>query len=176
MGADLTAKTSGNHAITVELADAATASGLADMLHQFIEQTIADSPRKARLANRLNGRALFRAAEDEDVCVSIRFAGDHIELRDAQQVPAACPSITADFLTIAHLTSGQENPFRLLAQRRLKAQFSLVQIPFLVGMLRFMQLESASRRMARVRWALAGAAGAGAAALGAAYWYITAGS
>jgi hypothetical protein len=159
-------------AIPVILTGGEAASGLADMLHQFIEQTLAASPRKAQQARRLAGHAVFRSAEDEALCVCITFAGDRIELHDSGTPGAVDALITADFLTIAHLTSGQENPFRLLVQRKLKARFSLRQVPFLLGMLRFMQIESESRRAARVRWAWPAVAAAAAAS--AAYWYVTA--
>src|ERR1035437_7425482 len=128
-------------AMPVELIGGEDVSGLADMLHQFIEQTLAASPRKVRHARRLAGHAVFRAAEDEALCVGITFAGERIELQDGGTPNAADAMITADFLTIAHLTSGQESPFRLLAQRKLKMRFSARQIPFLLRMLRFMQIE-----------------------------------
>jgi hypothetical protein len=160
-------------AIPVVLTDGEQASGLADMLRQFIEQTLAASPRKARQARRLTGRAVFRSAEDEQVCVCLTFSGDHIELRDTPTSQSRDPWITADFLTIAHLTSGRENPFRLLAQRRLRVRFSVPQVPFLLRMLSFMRIESAPRRVIRPGWMLATAAAAGTA-VWAAYWYITA--
>ena len=146
-------------------------SGLAEMLQQFVEQTLADSPRKVRQARRLAGAVVFRSAEDDDLSVRITFAGDRIQLHDGSVPGAGDATITADFLTIAHLTSGQESPFRLLADRRLKARFSVLQVPFLLGMLRFMQIEGAPRSGARVRWLwLPAAAVVGAAA----YWYVTA--
>ncbi len=159
--------------IPVVLSGSEPASGLAEMLQQFIEQTLTE-PRKERLARRLSGHVVFRPAEDEALCVCIRFAGDHIELRDLAAADSADTSITADFLTIAHLTSGRVNLFRLLVQRKLKVRFSVLRTPFLFRMLRFMQSESESRRAIRTRWALAAAASAAAAA--AVYCYLTAGS
>jgi len=167
----VTAEASGG-AIPVVLANGERASGLADMLQQFIEQTMADSPRKARQAQRLSGRAVFRSAEDEELCVRITFGGDRIELHDCRTPAAGEASISGDFLTIAHLTSGQDNPFRLLAQRKLKVRFSVLQLPFLLGMLRFMRIDSAARRAARARWLWATAALA--IATSALYWYVTA--
>ena len=157
----------------VVLAGDAPVSGLADMLRQFIEQTLAASPRKARQARRLAGHAVFRAAEDEDLCVRITFTGNGIELRDGGIPSAGDALIAADFLTIAHLTSGQENVFRLVAQRKLTVRFSLLQIPFLVRMLRFMRIESEQPRTAWMRWVWPAAA---VAAAGALYWYVTAAS
>jgi hypothetical protein len=162
----------GDGTIPVVLANPERASGLADMLQQFIEQTIAVSPRKARQARRLSGRAVFRSAEDEELCVRITFGPDRIELHDCHTPGAGEASISGDFLTIAHLTSGQDNPFRLLVQRKLKVRFSVLQLPFLLGMLRFMQIDSAARRAARARWLWATAALI--IATTALYWYVTA--
>lgn len=171
MAADLTFATDvASGVIPVVLVGGEGATGLADMLQQFIEQTLSESPRKVRQARRLVGRAVFRSAEDEEVCVCITFAGTHIELRDDIAVPAGVPSITADFLTIAHLTSGRESPFLLLARRKLRVRFSALQLPFLLAMLRFMRIESGARRATRAHGALWILAAAGAA--GMVYWYV----
>lgn len=154
--------------MSVTLISGAEPSGLADMLQQFIEQTLADSPRKVRQARRLAGRALFRAAEDEALCVGITFAGQRIELQDGSAPAAGDAMITADFLTIAHLTSGQESPFRLLARRKMRVRFSVLQVPFLLGVLRFMQIES-ERSHARWLWPVVAAVTAGALC-----WYVAA--
>ncbi len=169
------ARGTSSSAIPVVLVDGEGASGLADMLHQFIEQTLAESPRKARLARRLSGTVAFRPAEDEKICVRIAFAGDRIELCDGGTLGAQGALITADFLTIAHLTSGRESPFRLFAKRKLKLRFSVRQLPFLLRTLSFMQTgalaKQEQRHAARTRWAWTAAAAAAAA--GAAYWYVT---
>jgi hypothetical protein len=155
--------------MAVQLVGGEAVSGLADMLHQFIEQTLAASPRKVQQAQRLAGHAVFRSAEDEALCVGITFAGERIELHDGGTPEAADAMVTADFLTIAHLTSGQEGPFRLLAQRKLRVRFSVLQVPFLLGMLRFMQIDTPRRRSAWLRWVWPTAA---AVAAGALYWYV----
>ncbi len=158
--------------IPVVLHGGEEASGLADMLRQFLEQTIAESPRKARLARRLSGHAVFRSAEDQDLCVRITFGGDRIELQDAATPCASDPIVTADFLTIAHLTSGQESPLRLFVQRKLRARFPVGQIPFLVGMLRFLRIEPAGQSASWRRWVAPAALTALAA--GTLCWYATA--
>jgi len=157
--------------VPVVLVGGERASGLADMLRQFIEQVLADSPHKVRQARALSGRAMVRSTEDEDVCVCITFAGDHIELRDGAVEQGRVPSIAADFLTMAHLTSGQENPFWLLVRRKLDARFTVAQVPFLLRMLRFMQIGSTSARTRWVRWTLLLAALV--AILVVAGWYLT---
>ena len=151
MAADLTQQIapSRSAAMPVVFGGGEPVSGLADMLQQFLEQSLSASPRKVRQAQRLNGRALVRAAEDEEVCVGITFAGDRIEISDVDATPSRDASITADFLTIAHLTSGQENPLLLLVQGKLKASFRLSQILFLLRLLQLMQLETSAARRQR---------------------------
>lgn len=162
-------------ALPVVLVGSGAPSGLAEMLQQFLEQTLADSPRKLRQARRLAGELSFRAAEDEQVCVRIRFAGDRIELRDGGTAQAAGPRITADFLCIAHLTTGREGPFRLLARRKLAVRFSPLQLPFLLAALRLMRIEPEGRRAGtraprrRLAWLSATGAAGGAALV----WYLT---
>lgn len=153
------------------------ASGLADMLHQYLLQSVTDSPRRALQALEIQGEVLFGAAEDEEVCVRISFKGERIELSDAGiERPDGLPWMVTDFISVAHLTTGEEGPFGLLLRRKMRVRFSPTQVPFLVSVLRFMQIppelmdEPPSRAAA---WWVAGslaAAGAG----GALYWYLTA--
>lgn len=169
MGADLT------DTIPVVLHGGEAATGLAEMLHQLLEQTLAASPRNVHRARRLSGEAVFRSAEDEAVAVRIRFAGNRIELSDGAVRGPRDALITADFLSIAHLTSGQEHPLRLLAARRLRARVSPLDVPFLLGLLRLLQSGPPTRPAARRVWvrrlwpAVVLAAGSGAL-----YWYLTA--
>jgi len=168
VGGDLAGEEAARDAIPVILEDGEEASGLAHMLHQLIEQTLEEGPSKRRRARSLSGQAVFCAAEDEEISVRIVFGGDRIELHDgAGAVPPGVASVTADFLTIAHLTSGRESPFALLARRKLRARFRLRELPFLLQMLEFMKSEdpdgaAAGRR--RLWWLAAGVA-IGAAAL-----------
>ncbi len=122
------------------LANAEAASGLAEMLHQFLEQTLGEGPEKIRQARKLEGQLVFRAAEDPSVCVQILFSPDKVEVSDVTQAPAGVPALTADFLAVAHLTSGEESPLGLLLRRRLRAEVSLGDLPFLIGVLGFMRL------------------------------------
>ncbi len=110
------------------------------MLHQFLQQSLADSPNKRRQAERLRGRVVFTSAEDETIRVCIAFSGKVIEVFDVEDNSVTAPSITADFLSVAHLTTGQESPLALLRQRKLKLAFSWRELPFLLGTLRFMKL------------------------------------
>lgn len=115
------------------------ASGLADMIHQYLSQNVTDSERKRDQAQGLLGDVYIEAAE-ADICVRIRFHGDHIDLTDVVAPAPDGASIKADFISVAHLTTGERGPFELLATRRLRVKFQPVQIPFLVRVLRFMQI------------------------------------
>ena len=162
MGGDLAREEAAREAIPVVLEDGEEASGLAHMLHQFIEQTLEEGPGKRRRARSLSGQAVFCAAEDEEISVRIVFGGDRIELHDgAGAVPPGVASVTADFLTIAHLTSGKESPFALLARRKLRARLRPHQLPFLLRMLGFMKSEDpdgAAEGRRRWWWLAAGVA------------------
>jgi hypothetical protein len=162
VGGDLAREEAAPGAIPVVLENGEEASGLAYMLHQFIEQTLEEGPGKRRRARSLSGQAVFCAAEDEEISVRIVFGGDRIELHDGGgAVPPGVASITADFLTIAHLTSGKESPFGLLARQKLRARFRLRQLPFLLRMLEFMKSEDpdgAAVRRRRLVWLAAGVA------------------
>ena len=145
-------------------------SGLADMLHQYLSQTLADSPEKVQRARRLDGEVAFQAAEDEAISVKLVFRGDRIELVDGELVEA--PRLTGDFLSVAHLTSGDESPLGLVLSRKLRVKFSVQHLPFLMGVLDLMTLEEElRRRRARLRWVGAGAAAATAAS--AVGYYLT---
>jgi len=130
-------------------------SGLADILHQFLTQTLEADPARARRAARLRGALLFRAAEDPAVCVRIGFAGGRVEVGDHDGDPDGdrdgLPVITSDFVTTAHLTTGAEGPFGLLLARRLRVRTPWRRGRFLVRALRVMQLPAPpARRRSRL--------------------------
>lgn len=125
----------------VVLRDADSASGLADMLHQYLEQSLTESPGKVALARAISGQLVFRAREDESVCVLLAFDHERIEVRDIAEAPPGAPAVSADFLTVAHLTSGEESPFSALRERKLSLRFSLSQLPFLLRVALLLRLE-----------------------------------
>lgn len=123
-----------------------TASGLADLLHQFLTQIVAADPARARRAARLRGALLFRAAEDPAVCVRIDFTGDRIDVIDHLGPDRGLPVITSDFVTTAHLTTGEERPLPLLLRGRLRVRVPWQRGPFLLRVLRVLQLPAPRRR------------------------------
>lgn len=156
--------------VPVALHDPANASGLADMLCQLLEQTVAADPGKASQARRLRGEVAFAAAEDPEVQVRIRFGDGGVELWDGP-APAGVPALTGDFLTMAHLTTGQQSPVALVARGKLRARFSARHVPFLLGLMRLLRIrEPAPAPVPAVRrWGWVAAAAAAAAAAGTAW-------
>ncbi len=131
---------------SAELANPETASGLADMLHQFVAQTLIASPAKTRQARALSGKLYFRAAEDPSLAVRLEFARGRIRVGDVPPEEVGRPALTADFLSIAHMTTGVESPARLLREKRIRADVSLSQGLFLMRALRFMRVEPEALR------------------------------
>lgn len=162
---------SGDYPVT--LANPDDASGLADMLHQYLAQNVSEFPRKVSQARGLRGEVVFRAAEDENVCVRMIFSGEKIHLLDSSLEGSNAPAMTTDFISVAHLTTGEESPFALLFKRKMKVRFSLRDAPFLVGVLRFMQIPEElqeTQPMATWKWVAIGAGAAAAA--GGSWWYL----
>jgi len=126
------------------------------MLHQFLEQTLETSADKVRQARRLSGTLHFRAAEDPSVCVRISFCGDRIEIQDRKQGDARAPSLTADFLSTAHLTTGQSSPLSLLLSGRLKMSFAPSEARFLLRVLRLMRISRPAIRHRRAAVVIVG--------------------
>lgn len=149
MGSDLTQRGPSGAAPTtaypVTLHGGEEASGLADMLHQFLSQNLEEQPAKVRQAQRLDGELLFRSAEDEAICVKIAFHRQSIEIEDHAGEAGGLPCITSDFVTTAHLTTGEESPFALLVKRKIRVSFGLGQAWFLLRVLRFMRIPGDAR-------------------------------
>ena len=152
--------------IVIEETGTGGARGLADMLRQLLEQTLADSERKRRLAARMRGRAVFRAEEDDSLRIGLVFCGDHISVEDGAREGGSA-SISADFLSIAGLASGRANPIGLLARRRVRVRFRPRDVPFLFRVLILMRSEKAPFVSRRGFWlTLAGGAIAACVILG----------
>lgn len=157
----------------VLLAGGGEASGLADMLHQFLSQILDEYPAKSRRLPRISGRMLFRAAEDETICVVLSFDAGTIEIKDHAGARDGIPSLTADFLTTAHMTTGEESPFSLVSRRKLRVECSLRHAPFLLRVLRLMRIPPRPEiaRARRLRWTLL--AVVTVATAGVAWWLLS---
>lgn len=129
--------------LSVSLVAPDSASGLADMLQQYLQQTVDSSPGKARAAARIRGAVTVRAAEDPDIIVRVAFGGSRIDVADAKS--DATPSIQGDFLSVAHLVSGTESAGRLLFRRRIAVRFRVAELPLLFGVARLLRIAEPSR-------------------------------
>ena len=127
-------------------------SGLADMLHQFLEQVIDEDPNKASQARRISGNMLFRAAEDTSICVRLSFAGEGIEVADHDGTHNRWPALTADFLTTAHMTTGEESPLALVRQKKMQVKCSLWHGLFLLRVLRLMRVPKEGEEQSSRAW------------------------
>ncbi len=83
------------------------ASGLADIIGQYLGQLLEDSPEKRSEAARLRGRLGLRAREG-DVTVTIIFADGTIAIEEGLQEPDAVIGGELEFLM--HMMAGRANP------------------------------------------------------------------
>ncbi|MBI4511924.1 MAG: hypothetical protein HY698_19985 [Deltaproteobacteria bacterium] len=153
MGGGVTSGDPRSAEFPVLLVDGSSASGLAELLQQYLEQSIAGCATKVDGARRLGGAILFRPAEDDEVCVRVTFLGDRIELCDAP-VDAPYPCIRADFLALAQIASGRASPVLLVLQGRVRLGGVGLALPRLFQVLRFMRTSDpvACARARRARW------------------------
>ncbi len=83
------------------------ASGLANIIGQYLEQILSDSTEKRAEALSLRGRLGLHAREG-DVAVTIVFDGETIEIEEGLQDPDAV--IGGDIEFLMHIMAGRANP------------------------------------------------------------------
>ena len=83
------------------------ASGLANIIGQYLEQSLSDSTEKRAEALSLRGRFGLRAREG-DVAVTIVFDGETIAIEEGLQDPDAV--IGGDIEFLMHIMAGRANP------------------------------------------------------------------
>jgi len=133
--------------LPVVLDNADQASGLADMLHQFLQQTLEDFPEKRAVAGKLVGTLWFQSAEDPTLVVTLTFSSGGIRVADVAAGAIQRPSLTADILSTAHLTTGQVSPFTLLIQKKISASVRVSQALFLLRVLSFMKVDDGGSKV-----------------------------
>ena len=94
-------------AVPVTLTAGEAASGLADMIGQYLTEILEDSPEKRAEAGALRGRLGLRA-EDGDVAVTIVFGDDGIHVEEGFCEPDAVVSGPVE--TLMHTLAGRVNP------------------------------------------------------------------
>ena len=108
--------------IEVRLAEGAE-SGLANIVQQFLEQSLEESEQRRRRARRLRGRVAMTAA-DHEVTVTLDFRGDEILVWDGAQEPLQA-SIAGPHGSLVGLLQGEGNPLVEHLRGRLRVRSSL---------------------------------------------------
>ena len=92
------------------------ASGLANIIAQYLEQILVDSPQKRADALSLRGRLGLRTREG-DVAVTIVFDGENVAVEEGLQDPDAVIGGDVEFLM--HVMAGRKNPAWELFSRKM---------------------------------------------------------
>lgn len=103
----MTGSVSTNGIVPVRAVAGDEASGLANIIAQYLEQLLGDSAEKRAAASSLRGRLGLRAREG-DVAVTIVFEGDNIAIEEGLQDPDAVIGGDVEFLM--HVMAGRANP------------------------------------------------------------------
>lgn len=117
-----------NATVLVRL-DESAASGLANIVFQFLSQDLADFEHKRRLAARLRGR-IAMTASDHDVTVTLAFTGREIVIFDGEQADVDA-SIAGPHAALVRLLQGETHPLRehLRGRLRVRARLRRILLP-----------------------------------------------
>jgi len=108
--------------VKVRLAEGAE-SGLANIVQQFLEQSLDESEPRRRRARRLRGRVAMTAA-DHEVTVTLDFRGEEVVVWDGAQEPLQA-SIAGPHRALVGLLQGEGNPLMEHLRGRLRVRSSL---------------------------------------------------
>jgi predicted lipid carrier protein YhbT len=114
--------------VPVRLAEG-TQSGLAHIVHQYLEQDLAEFETKRRKAARLRGRVAMTAS-DHDTAVTLDFRGDEIVIHDGECAPVDA-SITGPHRALVKLLQGEAHPLveHLRGRLRVRAKLRRLLLP-----------------------------------------------
>ncbi len=107
---------SSNGIVPVRVVAGDEASGLANIIGQYLGQLLEDSPEKRSEATQLRGRLGLRAVEG-DVAVTIVFAEGTIAIEEGLQEPDAVIGGELEFLM--HMMAGKANPAWEMLSRKM---------------------------------------------------------
>lgn len=96
-----------NGAVAVRMGAREQASGLANIIGQYLDQLLGDSAQKRQEASELRGR-LGLMARQGDVAVTVVFADDGIAIEEGLREPDAVVGGDVEFLM--QVLAGQANP------------------------------------------------------------------
>jgi len=128
-------------------------SGLAHIVHQYLEQSLEESESRRRRARGLRGRVAMTAS-DHEVTVTLDFRGEEIVIFDGAQEPLQA-SIAGPNMALVGLLQGEGNPLLEHLRGRLRVRSSLRKPFFPLQVHNLMKLspeESGQRRSRRYLW------------------------
>lgn len=88
--------------------DEAADSGFANIVQQYLQQSLDESEKRRRRARRLRGR-LAMTAIDHDQTVTLVFSGEDVSILDGEQGPLDA-SIRGPYATLVDLIQGEASP------------------------------------------------------------------
>jgi hypothetical protein len=140
--------------VRVRLAEGAE-SGLANIVQQFLEQSLEESEPRQRRARRLRGRVAMTAS-DHQMTVTLDFRGEEILVWDGEQEPLQA-SIAGPHRALVGLLQGEGNPLLEHLRGRLRVRSSLRKPFFPLQVHGLMKLPPQERGQRRARsYVLAG--------------------
>ena len=134
--------------VRVRLADGAE-SGLANIVQQFLEQSLDESESRRRRARRLRGRVAMTAA-DHEMTVTLDFRGEEIVVWDGEQGPLQA-SIAGPHRALVGLLQGEGNPLLEHLRGRLRVRSSFRKPFFPLQVHNLMKLPPEERGQRRTR-------------------------
>jgi hypothetical protein len=134
--------------VRVRLADGAE-SGLANIVQQFLKQSLDDSDQRRRRARRLRGRVAMTAA-DHGVTVTLDFRGEEVVVWDGEHGPLQA-SIAGSYQALLGLLQGEGNPLLEHLRGRLRVRSSLRTPFFPLQVHNLMKLPPQARGQRRTR-------------------------
>jgi hypothetical protein len=130
-----------------------TESGLAHIVHQYLEQSLEESEPRRRRARGLRGRVAMTAS-DHEVTVTLDFRGEEIVIFDGAQEPLQA-AIAGPNMALVGLLQGEGNPLVEHLRGRLRVRSSLRKPFFPLQVHNLMKLspeERGQRRSRRYLW------------------------
>ncbi len=134
--------------VRVRLADGAE-SGLANIVQQFLEQSLDESESRRRRARRLRGRVAMTAA-DHEMTVTLDFRGEEVVVWDGAQEPLQA-SIAGPHRALVGLLQGEGNPLLEHLRGRLRVRSSFRKPFFPLQVHNLMKLPPEERGQRRTR-------------------------
>ena len=134
--------------VRVRLAEGAE-SGLANIVQQFLEQSLEESESRRRRARRLRGRVAMTAA-DHEMTVTLDFQGEEIVVWYGEQGPLQA-SIAGPHRALVGLLQGEGNPLleHLKGRLRVRSSFRKPFLPLQVHSLMKLPPEERGQRRTR---------------------------